>query len=188
MFKLLESNQAMSWILVAVVVVALVGMMFFGRRTNAKNMQMRQELVSKFQKGTKIITNQGIYGTILEIKETTHGKVALISTGDKGHETHMLIHLDAIMNIDDKKDIVYDANGNDITEYDDKSSNQGTANEIKEKTKEIIPTTETLEVSKEDEISVEKSEEINKDLTKDLTSEKEIKPKKSSSKKSSTKK
>ncbi len=184
MFKLLESNQAMSWILVAVVVVALIGMMFFGRRTNAKNMQMRQELVSKFQKGTKIITNQGIYGTILEIKETTHGKVALISTGDKGHETHMLIHLDAIMNIDDKKDIVYDANGNDITEYDDKSSNPSTPNEIKEKTKETIPTTETLEVSKEDEISVEKSDEINQELT----SEKEIKPKKSSSKKASTKK
>ena len=174
MNKLLESatssNNYTMYILIAVFVVMLILMPIFNKRRNKKIEAERQVLVDEFKRGTKIITSFGVYGEVVEIKETTDGKVALISTGEGDKKTYMHVHINAIMNVDKKQDVIYDAEGNDITPYE----------EIDKQNESVEENVE--ENSKTDEvISEEKSDIIE-------TDEANVQPKETAFKKSSTKK
>ena len=98
-------------ILVALFAVMIVPTVIRNKKENAK----RQETMSQLKTGDSIITTAGVFGKIISIRETTIGKVFVISTGDADHVSYQEIHADAIMGIDTKRDIVLDADGNDIT-------------------------------------------------------------------------
>lgn len=124
MFKLLEgtANQTSGvslWIMIGLAVVLLVVMYITRGKRNKKYEDERQDLINNLKKGTKVITSFGLYGEVVEVKETTDGKVVLISTGDNKNKTYMNVHINAIMNIDKKQDVIYDAEGNDITPYEE---------------------------------------------------------------------
>ena len=57
------------------------------------------------KKGVKIITTAGVYGVVESIEETTDGKVVTIVTGNSKNPTTMTIHINAIMGIDNKKNV-----------------------------------------------------------------------------------
>lgn len=98
-------------ILVALFAIMIVPTIIRNKKENAR----RQETMSQLKTGDSIITTAGVFGKIISIRETTIGKVFVIATGDSDHISYQEIHSDAIMGIDTKRDIVLDADGNDIT-------------------------------------------------------------------------
>lgn len=147
------------WILPAVLLVLIVGifiMNYFRSKTNRENMQ---NMVNSIKVGDKVKTYSGFYGTIVEITETTDGKVAVLETGNDKSHGYISIDMNAIYAIDKKQPIVLDENGNIIDQEEKKEveNNQ----EIK------------IENTVEEEKTEEKVEEkINKKRTK-KTSKKE---------------
>ena len=139
MNRLLEGTATNSsgytlYIVLAVLLVGFVVMHFLSKRRDKKLSEEKNALIESFKKGTKVITSFGVYGEVEEIKETTDGKVVLISTGEGKQKTYMNVHINAIMNIDKKQDVIYDAEGNDITPYEeiDKQNNDVQEVETKE--------------------------------------------------------
>ena len=53
-----------------IILVAMVGLMFFTQRSQKKQAQKRMEGLNKLQKGYEVITIGGLYGTVLPLKET----------------------------------------------------------------------------------------------------------------------
>ena len=50
-----------------IVLVAMVGLMFFTQRSQKKQAQKRMESLNKLQKGYEVITIGGLYGTVDEV-------------------------------------------------------------------------------------------------------------------------
>ena len=152
------------WILPAVLLVLIVGifiMNYFRSKTNRENMQ---NMVNSIKVGDKVKTYSGFYGTIVEITETTDGKVAVLETGNDKSHGYISIDMNAIYAIDNKKPIVLDENGNIIDQEEN----------IQEEKKEVENNQEIkIENTVEEEKTEEKVEEkINKKRTK-KTSKKE---------------
>lgn len=57
----------MNPIMLIVMVVVMVGMMYFQVRTQKKQAEKRMESLNKLQKGYEVITIGGLYGTIDEV-------------------------------------------------------------------------------------------------------------------------
>ena len=168
MFKLLadEANNTSplyTYILIGIMIVLLIAFYVMGHFRKNKQVAQRTELENLFTVGTKIITSFGVYGEIVEIRETTDGKVALISTGEGKSKTYMTVHMNAIMNIDRKQDVVYDKDGNDITPYD----------EIEKSYDVDAPVEQPVEEEKVEDVKEEKAEEkTSKSQPKEKTSTK----------------
>ncbi len=117
---LLEGNNGLSsWGLLIILIVAMVIMIIPTIIRNKKMNTERQNTISSLKVGAKIITTAGVFGKIISMRETTMGKVFVIETGDEKNKSYMEIHENAIMNVDDKRDIILDADGNDITFADE---------------------------------------------------------------------
>ena len=50
-----------------IILVAMVGLMFFTQRSQKKQAQKRMEILNKLQKGYEVITIGGLYGTVDEV-------------------------------------------------------------------------------------------------------------------------
>ena len=112
---ILAGSGMSNWTLLIILAVMIIVMIVPSIIRNKKDSAARQETLKSLKPGTTIITTAGVFGKILSVRETTIGKVYVIETGDGKNKSYMEIHENAIMNIDDKRDIVLDADGNDIT-------------------------------------------------------------------------
>lgn len=149
------------WILPAVLLVLIVGifiMNYFRSKTNRENMQ---NMVNSIKVGDKVKTYSGFYGTIVEITETTDGKVAVLETGNDKSHGYISIDMNAIYAIDNKKPIVLDENGNIIDQEEN----------IQEEKKEVENNQE-IKIENAEAEKVEVEEKLNKKRTK-KTSKKE---------------
>ena len=85
-----------------------------------KNRKKQQEQIMKMYNelkvGDKVVTNAGIYGEIVGIRETNMGKVVTIKTGEEDGKKFGFISVNAsvIIGIDSKEDLILDAEGNVI--------------------------------------------------------------------------
>ena len=98
---------AQNWIILVLIVFA-IALLVPSYLRQKKEMNARNELNSSINKGTKIITTAGVYGTVEAIEDTTDGKVVTIITGSSKNPTTMTIHINAIGGIDNKKPVVDD--------------------------------------------------------------------------------
>ena len=57
------------WIQMLPFILIFVVMIFFMNRSQKKQMQKRQEMMDKIAKGTKVVLNSGIYGTVDAVNE-----------------------------------------------------------------------------------------------------------------------
>ena len=113
------SQYGLLIILVVLIAVMIIPTMIRNKKDGAK----RTEMMNSLKNGDRIITTAGVFGRIISARETTIGKVYVIETGEGKNVSYQEIHADAIMGIDTKRDIVLDAEGNDITFADeDKTS------------------------------------------------------------------
>ena len=116
MFFLLEASpsDATQWILPAVLLVLVVGIFVLNYFRSKKNQEAMKNMVDGLKVGDNVKTYSGIYGKIIEIVETTDGKVAILETGSEKNKGIFSIDINAIYGIDEKKPVVYDAEGNII--------------------------------------------------------------------------
>ena len=147
--------------LVALIVIAIL-YLGFGASNRRKQQEQAIKMLNELKKGDKVVTNAGIYGEIVSIKETNMGKVVTLKTGDEESKKFGYISVNAqvILGLDTKEDLILDAEGNVI--------------EPKEELKEEV----LKENFKEEDKTEDKPEE---------EKEEDKKPKKKATKKSSKK-
>lgn len=124
------NSNATQWILPAILLVLVIGIFLLNYFRSKKNQESMKNMVDSLKVGDSVKTYSGIYGKIIEIVETTDGKVAVLETGSEKNKGIFSIDINAIYGIDEKKPVVYDANGNVVSEEEPKEGEK--AEEIKE--------------------------------------------------------
>ncbi len=124
------NGNATQWILPAILLVLVIGIFLLNYFRSKKNQESMKNMVDSLKVGDNVKTYSGIYGKIIEIVETTDGKVAVLETGSEKDKGIFSIDINAIYGIDEKKPVVYDANGNVVSEEEPKEGEK--AEEIKE--------------------------------------------------------
>lgn len=124
------NGNATQWILPAILLVLVIGIFLLNYFRSKKNQESMKNMVDSLKVGDNVKTYSGIYGKIIEIVETTDGKVAVLETGSEKNKGIFSIDINAIYGIDEKKPVVYDANGNVVSEEKPKEGEK--AEEIKE--------------------------------------------------------
>lgn len=115
-FLAAEASNATQWILPAILLVLVIGIFLLNYFRSKKNQESMKNMVDALKVGDNVKTYSGIYGKIIEIVETTDGKVAVLETGSEKNKGIFSIDINAIYGIDEKKPVVYDANGNVVSE------------------------------------------------------------------------
>ena len=148
---LLESFFGSQWFLVIILVVAigLLMMASFSRKKKEEN--YRNELNEKIVKGAKVKTYGGLYCTVVNVTNTTDGKVVLVSTGEGDKVSYQLLHINAIYGVDEKEEIFIDKDGNELT-----------ATELKEREAQEKETAKVEELPAVEEIKEEPNAEAEK--------------------------
>ena len=116
MFNLLGEGgtNVGSIIMLAVLLAILILYVFFGMKNRRKSQEEAMKMLSELKVGDKVVTNAGIYGTVVAMKETNMGKVVTIATGEEKKESYITINASVILGIDTKEDLILDENGNVI--------------------------------------------------------------------------
>lgn len=132
------NSNATQWILPAVLLVLVIGIFLLNYFRSKKNQESMKNMVDGLKVGDNVKTYSGIYGKIIEIVETTDGKVAVLETGSEKNKGIFSIDINAIYGIDEKKPVVYDANGNVVSEEEPK-----TEEKVEENKEDLSGQTET---------------------------------------------
>lgn len=190
------------WILPVVLLVLIIGIFILNYFRSKKNQQSMKDMVESLKVGDSVKTYSGIYGKIIEIVETTDGKVAVLETGSENNKGIFSIDINAIYGIDEKKPVVYDAEGNVIEEpaadepKAEEAGEETKSEEVKEEVKEEKPkkrgkkakkekAEEVVENEVQTEATPEKeipAEEVKPDESQELDVEKYVKAKRKSKK------
>ena len=109
------SNWFSRYGLLIVLVIALVILMLISFNRRKKEDTYRNELEQRVVPGAIVKTYFGLYGKVLKVTETTDGKIVLVETGEGNRKSYQEIHINAIYAIDDKREVVLDENGNEVT-------------------------------------------------------------------------
>ena len=70
---------------ILIMLVVMMGLMFFMQRSQKKQADKRMESLNKLQKGYEVITIGGLYGTVDEV-DTEKKTVCLLYTSDAADE------------------------------------------------------------------------------------------------------
>lgn len=109
-------GEASQWIMPGILLAMLVILFGVNIYRNKKFQDKTKNVLEALKPGDRVKTYSGFYGTIVEIKETTDGKVAVLETGSENNRGYMSIDMNAIYGIDEKKEVVLDMTGNPIEE------------------------------------------------------------------------
>ena len=171
MYFLLDSNPdgITQWILPIVLLVLVVGIFVLNYFRSKKSQESMKNMVDSLKVGDNVKTYSGLYGKIIEIVETTDGKVAILETGSEKNKGIFTIDINAIYGIDEKKPVVYDAEGNIVdpegeakegeASAEEKPAEQQPKVEKKKGRKKREAAAEPVETAKEAEPEVEKEPE-----------------------------
>lgn len=88
--------------------------MIFTTKKQQKNMLETEARLNKLKIGDKVKTHLGIYGVIVDIYETTDGKIARLNISQNG-ECLIDLNFKYIIGLDEKQVIEYDENMNVIS-------------------------------------------------------------------------
>ena len=112
---LLESFFSSQWFLIIILVVAVALLMLSSFSRKKKEENYRNELNEKIVKGAKVKTYSGLYCTVVNVTNTTDGKIVLVSTGEGDKISYQLIHINAIFGVDEKEEVFVGTDGNEYT-------------------------------------------------------------------------
>ncbi len=143
------TNPASSWILL-VVVGLLIVLMVVRMFADKKRQNQAETMINELKVGDKVVTNSGIYGEIVSIRQTNFGKVALIKSGEGKNASYISVNLQVILGIDEKQDVVLDANGNVVDPVSPKVEEKKETKEEKKEEPTQEEKTETADVKVEE--------------------------------------
>ena len=139
-----------------VVCVGLLVLFFIYNSFNRKKAQEQTvKMLNELKVGDKVVTQLGIYGEVVSIRETNMGKVVVLATGDKenGKVGYIEVNAAVIYGLDTKEDLILDENG-DVIEPDEKLKEEVLKESYKEeKTSDKKPSEEKTEQPKVEEKS-----------------------------------
>ena len=104
-------------ILLGVLVLLMIVYLIFGAINRKKQQEQALKMMSDLKAGDKVVTNAGIYGTIVSMRETNMGRVVVLKTGaddDEKNASYVTVNASVILGIDKKEDLILDENGNVI--------------------------------------------------------------------------
>lgn len=140
MINLLGAETNWGSIIGLVVLLGLaVVYLFFGFKNRKKQQEQVIKMMNELKKGDKIVTNAGIYGEIVSLRETNMGKVVTIKTGDDDDSkkaSYITLNASVILGIDQKQDLILDENGNVIEPEDKEALKEEVLKEKAEKEEE----------------------------------------------------
>lgn len=116
MIALLGESFLETYGLLLLLIVGLMVIMFIlPNMANKKQYQQQQNFINTLKVGDKVKTTSGFYGTIVSIRDTTDGKIALLEMGEGKKVGYITVDIRAIYAVDQKEDIVRDNDGNIIS-------------------------------------------------------------------------
>lgn len=125
MTNLLGATQQLgSYIGIGILVIIAILYLVFGFKNRKKQQEEAVKMMNELKVGDKVVTNAGIYGEIVSLRETNMGKVVIIKTGhdeDAKKASYITINVSVILGIDRKEDLILDAEGN-VIEPEDKQA------------------------------------------------------------------
>ncbi len=166
MLNLLCAADGIGWTIALVgLLVLMVVYLIFGTINRRKSQEQALKMLNDLKKGDKVVTNAGVYGEVVSMRETNMGKVVVIKTGhddDAKRASFLTVNASVILGIDRKEDLILDKDGNVIESAELKEQVlEPKAQEVKETKKETKkPTAKTqpakTAVEKKDAASVAK--------------------------------
>jgi len=116
MIALLGESFLESYGLLLLLIVGLMVIMFIlPNMANKKQYQQQQNFINTLKVGDKVKTTSGFYGTIVSIRETTDGKIALLEMGEGKKVGYITVDIRAIYAVDEKEDVLRDKDGNIVS-------------------------------------------------------------------------
>lgn len=190
-------------ILLGILVVLMIVYLIFGTINRKKQQEQAMKMMNELKAGDKVVTNAGVYGTIVSMRETNMGRVVVLKTGSDDNEknaSYITINASVILGIDKKEDLILDEKGNVIDPSEKlKEEVMGGAEkgEDAQKSEEVAPVEEKAENAEEKKpakktaskkSSAKKPATAKKQPTEKKTAEKKPTAKKTTAKKSTAKK
>ena len=124
------NNGPAAWVMLGILGIIIV-LMFIRIFAERKRQSQAETMLNELKVGDKVVTNSGIYGEIVSMRETTYGKVALIKSGEGKNVSYINVNLAVILGVDTKEDVVLDENGK-VIEPKEENSQQDIKSEVKE--------------------------------------------------------
>ena len=112
-------------VMLLLLVGMIVVMFVLPNSARKKQYQQLQDFLGNLKVGDKVKTTSGFYGTIISMRETTDGRVALLEMGEGDKKGYIEVDMNAIYTIDTKEDVVYDSEGNIIEAKQDNTLDDG---------------------------------------------------------------
>ncbi len=180
-------------ILLGILVVLMIVYLIFGTINRKKQQEQAMKMMNELKAGDKVVTNAGVYGTIVSMRETNMGRVVVLKTGSDDNEknaSYITINASVILGIDKKEDLILDENGNVIDPSEKlKEEVMGDAEKGVEaqKSEEVAPVEEKAE-NVEEKKPAKKTASKKSSAKKPTTAKKESAEKKTAEKKTTAKK
>lgn len=157
-----KQQSPVQWVLPAVLLVLVIGIFILNYFKSKKAKENMQQVINQLKVGDNVKTYSGFYGKIVEITETTDGKVAVLQTGTEGNYGYISIDMNAIYAIDEKKPVLLDAEGNVVDETKPAEVKEENVEPVKEEKTELVneekvETQEEVEPVKEEKPKTKKS-------------------------------
>lgn len=180
-------------ILLGILVVLMIVYLIFGTINRKKQQEQAMKMMNELKAGDKVVTNAGVYGTIVSMRETNMGRVVVLKTGSDDNEknaSYITINASVILGIDKKEDLILDENGNVIDPSEKlKEEVMGDAEKGEEaqKSENVAPVEEKAE-NAEEKKPAKKTASKKSSAKKQTTAKKESAEKKTAEKKTTAKK
>lgn len=93
------------WVAIGLIVLLLIAYpILMSRRNKAENKKMMEQ-TNSLKKGDEVITNAGVYGKVIEIKQEGEAKKVVIETGNDKFKSYMTIDAYAIYSVLNKEPV-----------------------------------------------------------------------------------
>ena len=93
-------------VLLLVLVVACVALFVVNYFRNKKYMDQQREMLDSIEVGSKILTKTFMYGEVVQITDTTDGKILLVKSGSGENVGYFEINLEGVYSLDKKEEVV----------------------------------------------------------------------------------
>lgn len=155
------------WILPVILLVLVIGIFVLNYFRSKKNQENMKTMIDSLKVGDNVKTYSGIYGKIIEIIDTTDGKMVVLETGSEKNKGIFSIDINAVFGIDAKEPAFYDQEGNLIVSENKKEEEKIETKTIKkddiEKDKDEKPVKKTSVKKTEKKVKAEKASSNKKD-------------------------
>ena len=106
-------------VLIAVLVVVLISYLVVSRLRYKKDYQSKMEMINSLKRGDKVLTVNGVYGTIVDLQLEGDMKIVTLETGttkNKGYISVDAFSIYSVINDEEKQEATIEQNENKAQE------------------------------------------------------------------------